>query len=188
MSLTLEAWEWVWMVYIMYLLSHFQGWTLGIDWHIIVHSISALLVKERPRFCSTCWHPCGFVFWWCFSLCNCKFIDVYVYHFPFSLLLKLNKWVIKVEFTGLLCSALKFCLILNVFICLRRNLKTLLPPLAPHWSDPSIHSNLKHQNDFLPFPNQNSVKTRPQPLTQICLSLFPTQSPQRLKSILALHT
>ena len=30
--------------------------------HIIVHSISAFLAKERLGFCSTCWDPCGSVF------------------------------------------------------------------------------------------------------------------------------
>jgi len=55
---------------------------------------------------------------------------------------------------------------------------------SPVWS---IHSfDLKHQRNCLPCPNQNSIKTRPHPRTQTCLSRFPTQNPQKTQ-ITSLH-
>ena len=94
-----------------------------------------------------------------------------------SLLLNLNNWVIKVE--SINCYALP--LNLFKFPCFHLFKENSWDSLALLSSSPvwSIHSlNLKHKNDFLPCPNQNSVETVPHPEPNLPFPVSSTKPPK----------
>ena len=112
---------------------------LGFLSTFIVHFILQFWQRNRPGFAA--------LFGILVALC---FDGVSLYVFVISLIfmctifLLLSSQIKQISVQGgiqqlsLLC--LQFCLILHVFICLRRTLETLLPSSASHWSYPSIQS------------------------------------------------
>ena len=115
-------------------------------------------------------------FWWCASLSNCKFISVMCIIF-LSLLLNLNKWVIKVESTNCYALPLNFFKF-PCFHLFKENYWDSISLLSssPVWS---IHSlTLKHQNDYLSCPNQNFAKLAFIPGPKFAFPLIPTKPPK----------
>ena len=125
-------------------------------------------------------------FWWCASLSNCKFISFMCIIF-LSFLLNLNKWVIKVESINCYAPPLN----LFKFPCFHLFKENSWDSLALLSSSivRSIHLlNLKHQNDFLPCPNQNSTETVPHPRAQFAFPCFQHKTPKNSKQTLVLYT
>ena len=79
------------LVYIMHFLSHFQGLDTWELFGTSLYITSAFLDKERPGFAALFGILVALSFDGVSSLCIYKFTDIYVYHFPWLSLLKLNK-------------------------------------------------------------------------------------------------
>ena len=118
------------------------------------------------------------MFWWCVSLCDCKFTDFSCVSSSFSFLLRLNKKFIKVEFIWFVVLYLE---VLFNFLCFQLSEEDSWKPLSlfnpsPVWAIHFIQIwSVKTISFLSPF---SSLQNWSFPRPKIFLSLCFQQNPQ----------